>query len=203
MAGQSRSDVIILDGSMGHVLKLRGVQTSVKGLPFEKRFLAVAVANLEAPAMVRQLHAEYIAAGADVITTNNFSVTPWSLAHIARQEALDELTEAAGLLAREAAREAEQSSGRTVRVAGCLPPLRECYKAAAAEVAAGASLGAALEVLQPEYERIAAGLEPHADLLLCETLASVRFYPSGTSHRFAHGTPGVSNRVRGAPVLGC
>jgi methionine synthase I (cobalamin-dependent) len=63
---------------------------------------------------VRSVHREYVAAGADVITTNNFVCTPHSLSKIGKADTGDELIEAAGRLAREVA---DQAS-RPVQVAG-------------------------------------------------------------------------------------
>lgn len=41
-----------------------------------------------------QVHDDYIAVGADVITVNNFPVTPWNLGRIGRQDAFVALTQA-------------------------------------------------------------------------------------------------------------
>ncbi len=47
--------VLVLDGGMGHLLKTKGVLTSVAGHPkWGDSFLVPALANVEAPGAVRQ-----------------------------------------------------------------------------------------------------------------------------------------------------
>lgn len=84
----------------------------IAGLPYEKQFLSGAVANLERPDVVTEAHLDFIRAGAQVllhywmvnhhtphapqlqvITTNTFALTPWSLARIQRQHCLRQLIE--------------------------------------------------------------------------------------------------------------
>jgi methionine synthase I (cobalamin-dependent) len=67
---------------------------------WEGFFIGGALANARAPDVVRRLHSDYLAAGADVVTTNNFVVTPHHLAKAfgsgtpEAQAALEELTQA-------------------------------------------------------------------------------------------------------------
>ena len=56
--------VLLLDGATGTELQRRGVDT---GLP-----LWSARALIEAPEVLTAIHADYVAAGADIITTNTF-----------------------------------------------------------------------------------------------------------------------------------
>ncbi|KAK9829908.1 hypothetical protein WJX72_008602 [[Myrmecia] bisecta] len=168
------STLTLLDGGMGHLLKQRGV--TEPGVTSEKFFLAGALANLSNPGVIKQAHREYIAAGAQIITTNNFVVTPWTLASIGREHQLEELTQAAALLAREAAVESSQD----VKVAGSLPPLQDCYQVKDLQEA---------EQLQPVYEQLAACLTPLVDLIICETLASVSETWAAASAASASGLP--------------
>lgn len=68
--------LLILDGGMGHLLLEKGLGG---GPNKEKLFAGGALLNLQDPATVVSLHRDYIRAGADVITTNNFGLTPASL----------------------------------------------------------------------------------------------------------------------------
>src|SRR5437868_709145 len=63
---------IILDGGMGRELWRRGVEVPPT--------LWSANALLAAPQTVQQIHQDYIAAGADIITLNNYSLVPGVLA---------------------------------------------------------------------------------------------------------------------------
>ena len=63
----ARKRITILDGGMGHELKLRGISDGT--------FLAGALANENSSAnkdIVESIHFDYLEAGCDVITTNSF-----------------------------------------------------------------------------------------------------------------------------------
>ncbi len=67
--------VTVLDGGIGHLLKQRGVQTRVTGTPLEQSFLISAYANEDDANAVSAVHRDYLNAGANVLTANNFAVT--------------------------------------------------------------------------------------------------------------------------------
>jgi S-methylmethionine-dependent homocysteine/selenocysteine methylase len=144
---------IILDGGMGRELWRRGVEIPPT--------LWSANALLVAPHIVQQVHEDYIAAGADIITLNNYSLVPAALAAAGLEHRLEELLADALRLAR-AAR--ERAGRLDVRIAGALPPLANSYRA---------DLVPPLAVALPAYRRIAAALADGVDLLLCETMSSV------------------------------
>ena len=77
----------ILDGSMGAELIARG-HTPRTGLWSAK-------ALLDVPEAVSQVHVDYIAAGASVITTNSYSSIPSYLTKAGMSESYLELTEVA------------------------------------------------------------------------------------------------------------
>jgi len=52
---------------------------------------------------------------------------------------------------------------RGVKVAGCLPPLRDSYRH---------DLVGSFDEILPDYQRIARGIAPYSDLLLCETMST-------------------------------
>ena len=108
-------DRLILDGSMGLSLKSKGVEVPTD--------IWSAHALMAAPDVVRELHADYIRAGADIITTNNYACTPYYLASRNLEGRLSEMTALSSRLAREA----RDASGRAVHVAGALPPLGGSY----------------------------------------------------------------------------
>ena len=62
--------VLLSDGAMGTALRERGVPDDD----------CLEKANIDRPALVRQLHREYIAAGADLIQTNTFGANRFRLA---------------------------------------------------------------------------------------------------------------------------
>ncbi|TMQ61216.1 MAG: homocysteine S-methyltransferase family protein [Candidatus Eisenbacteria bacterium] len=77
----NRGELILLDGAMGTELERRGIPTP---LP-----LWSAAALLDHPDQVREIHEDYVRAGADVITADTFRTTPRALekAGRAREEA--------------------------------------------------------------------------------------------------------------------
>ncbi|GBF99997.1 hypothetical protein Rsub_12724 [Raphidocelis subcapitata] len=158
---QQQQQLLILDGGTGHLLKQWGA--ALPGLPVEQQFLAGVAANETDPQLVVRAHREYVAAGADVITTNSFSATAHSLAKIGRPAA------AAPALARAAARNAAAAraaagrAGEGVLIAGSLPPLKESYQSD--------GLCPHDEAVQ-QYRDLAEAMAPHVDLFLAETLAA-------------------------------
>jgi methionine synthase I (cobalamin-dependent) len=107
--------LLLLDSAMGTELERRGAPTR---LP-----LWSARALLEAPEVVRAIHRDDVAAGADILTANTFRTHRRTLAREGLGERCAELTHKAVTLAREAVADA----GRPVFVVGSLSPLEDCY----------------------------------------------------------------------------
>jgi len=72
-----RTATVLFPGGMGTELQRRGYRSV---LP-----LWSAAANLDAPELVEQIHADYFAAGADVAITNTFRTTPRSFRKAGRE----------------------------------------------------------------------------------------------------------------------
>ena len=149
--------VTLLDGAMGTELQARGA-----AVPDYRSSIWSAMALLRDPDLVRQIHLDYIRAGADVIIANNYAVVPKLLARESMMDRFDGLTRTACRLA-ERARDDGGRSG--VRVAGSLPPLDTTYRA---------DLVASEEELFETYLRIARILADEVDLAIAETLTTVR-----------------------------
>ena len=163
----TRGEIVLLDGALGTELERRGVETV---LP-----LWSARALLDAPERVREIHEEYVRAGADVLTANTFRTTPRTLgksalgagvgkvgADLVRAEA-DRLSALAVSLAAEA--RSRSASGRDVWIAGSIAPLEDCYHP---------ELMPDLETAEREHREQALRLErAGADVLLVETMNSV------------------------------
>jgi S-methylmethionine-dependent homocysteine/selenocysteine methylase len=106
---------LLLDGATGTELERRGARCE---LP-----LWSARALLEAPELVRAIHADYVAAGADLLTANSFRTQRRALARAGLGARAAELTALAVALARSAA----ASSEHPPLVLGSAPPLEDCY----------------------------------------------------------------------------
>ena len=118
-----------------------------------------ALALSEAPQAVEAVHAAYIDSGANVITSNSYAVVPF---HIGEERFAAE-GQALAALAGELARRAADASGKSVRVAGSLPPLFGSYRPDLFDASRAADLLAPL----------VNGLAPHVDLWLAETQSSI------------------------------
>lgn len=174
-------EVVLLDGGMGHLLRRKGVEIA-GAIGSQRRFLGVALANVDAPELVAEAHREFIAAGATVIITNNYAVVPRTLALADGRFGdadLERLTQAAARIAVEAANSAavlpdtteptSKGSRRIVRVAGGLPPLRESYRFDQVPVE-----GELAEV-EASYRRIATALlDGGVQILIAETMSCAR-----------------------------
>lgn len=143
--------ITLLDGGMGRELNRMGA-------PFAQPEWS-ALALLEGPDFVRQAHAAFIAAGAEVITTNSYAVVPFHIGADRFAARGQELADLAGRLARQAATE----SGKKVLVAGSLPPLFGSYRPDLFNAAEAQGL------LKP----LVAGLKPHVDVWLAETQSAL------------------------------
>src|SRR4051795_12738993 len=145
------STPVLLDGGMGRELRFRGVDIL--------NTIWSANALIVAPDIVRDVHRDYISAGADVITTNTYGVIRTDLAREGMEDRFAELN----TLACRLAMQARDESGRHVLIAGSLPPLRGSYRA---------DRVGDFEEIEPCYREQAELLAPHVDLFLCETMSS-------------------------------
>lgn len=142
---------VLLDGGMGRELRRRGV-------PILDTIWS-ANALVAAPETVSEIHADYIAAGADVIITNTYGVIRAALAEEGIEDRFVELN----LMACALAQDARAAGGRAVLIAGSLPPLAGSYRP---------DRVGDYDHIEPLYREQAEILMPHVDLFLCETMSS-------------------------------
>ncbi|MEM1188668.1 MAG: homocysteine S-methyltransferase family protein [Pseudomonadota bacterium] len=163
------AELLILDGSMGRELRLRGVE-----IP---ETIWSANALLTAPDVVVDVHLDNIRAGANVITTNSYGVIRRDLAKVGIEDRFVELN----VLACELAAEARDRSGQShVRIAGALPPLRGSFRA---------DLVGDYDEILPLYEEQASVLAENVDVLLCETMSSAREAKAAATAACSTGKP--------------
>ena len=103
------TNTILADGAMGTMLNARGVS-------FEKCFDELNITN---PAVVAEVHREYIEAGAQIILCNTFSANRYKLEKFGLQDKLVEINKAGVELARRVA----SASFKDVLIAGDIGPL--------------------------------------------------------------------------------
>lgn len=143
--------ITLLDGGMGQELLVRTKDTPTP--------LWATQVMIDHPDVVREIHADYFAAGATVATTNTYAIHHDRLERFGRDAMFAELHLKA--LSQAAAARAAHGSGR---IAGSLGPLVASYRP---EICPPPDEAA------PKYAEIARLLAPHVDFFLCETMASV------------------------------
>jgi S-methylmethionine-dependent homocysteine/selenocysteine methylase len=153
-----------------------------------QRFLGVALANTDKPEVVRTCHTEYLEAGAEVITTNSYSCVPSALG-LKLKSGEDSWAMTANSIAAATSRASEARDAHVkkagiapaaIRVAGCVPPLHESYRFDC--------VGDESE-LTNAYQKIVSEVSKGSDLLLCETMSSVREARSAATAADASGLP--------------
>lgn len=161
------ADITLLDGGMGQELVARSGDDPTP--------LWATRVMIDHPGMVRDIHADYFAAGATVATANTYAI------HHGRLERfdLDPMFHALHLRALVEAHEARAAHG-SGRIAGSMGPLVATYRP---------EVTLPVDVAAPKYAEIARILGAHVDLILCETLASVEMCEGAVKGAAVAGVP--------------
>ena len=157
---------LLLDGANGTELARRGVAIE---LP-----LWSAGALISSPDVVQDVHADYVEAGAEVVTANTFRTHARNLKEARQQISAKVLTRTAVNLARSAA-------GDRAWVAGSQAPLEDCYRPDRVP---------SQDVLEREHAAMAEALaDADVDLILVETQNCVRELRAAASAACRVGLP--------------
>jgi len=146
------AEVILLDGGIGQEL--------VKRHPDKPTGLWSTKVMMEAPETVQAVHADYIAAGATVITLNSYGLLHDRMERAGLSDQLAPLTRLSG----ELAQKARDEVGVDVAIAGSLGPLGWSYRP---------DMAPPSDVAAPLYAELASVQAPYVDLIIGETVASV------------------------------
>ena len=150
--------ILVVDGAMGTQIQARGLgPDDFGGAEYEgcNEYLVVT-----RPDVIKDIHKEYLDAGADIIETNTFGATSVVLAEYDLASEARRLNREAAAIAREAADEAGED-GQPRFVAGSMGPTTKTISVTG---------GVTFDELAEAFQEQAAGLmEGGADLLLLET----------------------------------
>ena len=146
------SNITLLDGGMGQELIRRSERAPTPMWSTQ--------VMIDAPELVAEVHADFIAAGARVSTANSYALHHDRLAGSGQEHLFEALLRTSVDLA-VAARDAAPGGGR---VAGSIGPLRASYRP---------DLHPPAEEAVDLYAEVATILAPGCDLLICETVASL------------------------------
>lgn len=175
IADELRQRILVLDGAMGTMIQdLRLSEQDFRGKRFIQHGKDVKGNNdllcLTQPDAIKNIHRQYLEAGADIISTNTFNSTSISLADYDMSELAYEINLRAGELAKEAVREFAKGSEIPRYVAGALGPTNKTCSLSP-DVNRPGFRAIAFDELVSAYEEQARGLlDAEVDLLLVETV---------------------------------
>lgn len=169
--------ILVIDGAMGTMIqrykleekdyrgeRFAGWHTDVKG---NNDLLCITQ-----PQIIKAIHKEYLAAGADIIETNTFSSTSIAMADYDMQTLAYELNVAAATCAREAIHEYQRESGNASPkyVAGAIGPMNKTLSLSPDVNNPGYRAVTFDEVSTAYYEQIKGLVDGGVDLILIETI---------------------------------
>jgi 5-methyltetrahydrofolate--homocysteine methyltransferase len=167
--------ILVLDGAMGtmvHALKFS--EADFRGERFKdhpkdlKNFIDVLV--LTQPAAIKEIHRQYLEAGADIIETNTFGATAVAMSDFQLQDCVRDVNLAACRLAREAVNEMNRRTPEKPRfVAGSIGPTNRQLSIAGNVNDPGYRAVTFDQMVETYYEQVAALVEGGIDILLAET----------------------------------
>jgi 5-methyltetrahydrofolate--homocysteine methyltransferase len=167
--------VLLLDGAMGTMIQAyKPDEAAYRGQRFHDWQCDLKGNNdlltLTQPAMIREIHAKYLEAGADIIETNTFNSSAPSQGDYKMEGLVAELNLSAARLAREVADSHAERTGRQRFVAGALGPTNRTASLSP-NVNDPAYRNVSFDQLVATYaEATAALIEGGVDLILVETI---------------------------------
>jgi 5-methyltetrahydrofolate--homocysteine methyltransferase len=168
--------ILLLDGAMGTMIqRARLAEEDYRGTRFRDWQRELRGNNdllsLTQPGLIRDIHLQYLQAGADILETNTFNSTSVALADYGMQALARELNRAAASLAKDAAREFMARNPASPRfVAGVLGPTNKTASISPDVNDPGYRAISFDELVLAYGEAVEGLLEGGADLLLVETV---------------------------------
>jgi 5-methyltetrahydrofolate--homocysteine methyltransferase len=171
-----RDRILLLDGAMGTMIqRARLAEEDYRGARFRDWPRELRGNNdllsLTQPRLVRDIHTQYLQAGADIIETNTFNSTSIALADYGMQSLAREFNRAAASLARDAVQESVSKTPNQPRfVAGVLGPTNKTASISPDVNDPGFRAVTFEELVAAYGEAIEGLLEGGVDLLMVETV---------------------------------
>jgi 5-methyltetrahydrofolate--homocysteine methyltransferase len=167
--------ILVLDGAWGTMLQGAGLRSAdYRGELFRDHPRDVTgdpdLLNLTRPDVVLDIHRQYLAAGADITTTNTFTATGIGQADYGLESAVRDMNLAGARLARQAADEASSADSRRRLVAGSVGPLNVTLSLSPRVDDPSFRTVTFDQVYAAYAEQIGALAEGGVDLLLIETI---------------------------------
>ncbi|MDG1823069.1 MAG: homocysteine S-methyltransferase family protein [Flavobacteriaceae bacterium] len=168
--------ILVLDGAMGTMLQAYAFkEEDFRGTRFQEHHIPLIGNNdllsITQPKAIYDVHAKYLAAGADIIETNTFSSTTIAMADYALEDVVTELNVASAQIARKAADDFTAKDPSKPRfVAGSIGPTNKTASMSP-DVNDPGYRAITFDELKLAYRQQALGLiEGGADILMVETV---------------------------------
>jgi len=197
--------ILIIDGAMGTMVqRYKLEEADYRGERFADWPSDVKGNNdllcITKPDVIREIHSQYIEAGADIIETNTFSATTIAMADYGMQEIVPDLNLAAAKVAREAAAACKD---RRIFVAGAIGPLNRTLSLSRDVNDPGARDVTFEQVVAAYRQQVENLVLGGVDILLVETIfdtLNAKAALFAISEFFAEQS-GIGNRESGIPVM--
>jgi 5-methyltetrahydrofolate--homocysteine methyltransferase len=176
LAEAAASRILVIDGAMGTMIQRHRLdEDAYRGERFRSWGRDVKGNNdllvLSQPDIIRDIHAQYLAAGADIIETNTFNAQVISMADYGMETLAAEINLAAARLAREACDAAMAKDPKRPRfVAGAVGPTNRTASISPDVNDPGFRNVTFDELRQAYLEQVKALIEGGSDLILIETI---------------------------------
>ncbi len=169
--------ILIIDGAMGTMIqRYRLTEKDYRGDRFKDWKSDIKGNNdllcLTQPHIIKEIHKQYLEAGADIIETNTFNAQRVSLADYHMEDLAYEINFAAAKVARQAVEEFETANRQAPAkfVAGAIGPMNKTLSLSPDVNNPGFRAVSFDEVTNAYYEQVKALVEGGVDLLLIETI---------------------------------
>jgi len=168
--------ILIIDGAMGTMIQRYTLtEEDFRGERFANHPSDVKgnndLLNITRPDIIKAIHIEYLAAGADIIETNTFSTQRISMADYGMEELSYELSYEGARIAKEATTEfMEQNPNRKCFVAGAIGPTNRTLSLSPDVNDPGFRAISYEELFDAYYEQIRGLVDGGSDVLLIETI---------------------------------
>lgn len=148
-------EIVLIDGGIGQQIFRKA------GKPAHPLWSTKVM--IDEPSIVKEVHQEFIKAGARIITTNSYTCTPTRLERDGEKEWFEDLQIKSFEIA-ESARSSLGFTAKEVQIAACIPPLIGSYT----------SDPRSFQELKDEYRQIVNIQATRADLFIIETISVIR-----------------------------
>ena len=176
LAAAAAERILIIDGAMGTMIQNAKLdEAAYRGARFKDWTRDVKGNNdllsLTQPKLIRDIHADYLAAGADILETNTFNAQVISMADYGMEEQAYEINVAAARLARAACDAVEKQNPKRPRfVAGAVGPTNRTASISP-DVNNPGYRNVSFDELREAYtSQVKALIEGGSDIILIETI---------------------------------